>query len=55
MVYKIDDKCINCGLCVPECPVNAIVPGKEFHEITADCIDCGACEAICPTQAISAG
>jgi len=56
MAYKIDDKCINCGMCTGECPVNAIKPGKEFHEIDPKvCISCGACEAVCPTEAISAG
>lgn len=23
------DECIDCGLCVPECPANAILPGTE--------------------------
>lgn len=54
MAYKIDEKCINCGMCKPECPVNAIKAGKKFHEIDdKECIDCGNCEAICPSKAIS--
>ena len=23
------DECIDCGVCVPECPANAIVPGND--------------------------
>ncbi len=23
------DECIDCGVCVPECPLDAIVPGKD--------------------------
>ena len=26
------DECIDCGLCIPECPVQAIVPQEEFTE-----------------------
>ena len=25
------DECIDCGLCVPECPVNAIIPEDELN------------------------
>jgi len=51
--YKIDDKCINCGACVSECPVEAIKPGAKFHEISEElCVDCGACVPSCPVDAI---
>lgn len=26
MVYKITDDCINCGVCIAECPFNAVFP-----------------------------
>jgi len=52
-MYKIDEKCIDCGLCVPECPVNAIVVDGGKHKITEACIDCGICEPVCPVNAIS--
>jgi len=53
MAHKINDNCINCGSCPPECPVDCIgvVGGK--HVIDQDiCIDCGACAPVCPVEAI---
>jgi ferredoxin len=54
-MYVINDDCINCGACVPECPVDAIKEGGEKYTINADCIDCGACVGSCPVDAIAAG
>lgn len=52
MAYKISDECINCGVCVSECPVDAITEGDGIHVIDAEtCIDCGACAEACPTDA----
>ena len=54
MAYKIiEDACINCGACEPECPVEAITEDGGVRVINADlCIDCGACAGVCPTDAI---
>ena len=44
--------CINCGQCVPGCPVGAleIVDGKvEWDDMK--CVDCGACYKNCPYSA----
>lgn len=47
------EKCVACGSCIGECPVEAIYEG-DVYTIDADaCIDCGACEATCPNEAIS--
>lgn len=52
MAYRIDDSCISCGACEPECPVEAITEGDGIFVVDeGTCIDCGACEAVCPTGA----
>ena len=51
MAYVINDSCIACGACQPECPVGCISE-VDIYEIDQDqCIDCGACSAVCPTGA----
>ena len=53
MAHVINDDCITCGQCEPECPVECISPGDDKYEIDADeCIDCGACAQVCPVDAI---
>jgi len=55
MAYKISDACVNCGSCVPDCPVEAIIEKDGTHWIDpAKCQDCGACVGSCPTEAIAA-
>jgi NAD-dependent dihydropyrimidine dehydrogenase PreA subunit len=53
-MYTINDECISCGACEPECPVNAISEGDGKFVISDACIDCGACVPICPVDAIKA-
>lgn len=55
MAYSIDsDQCTNCGICLGECPTEAIFEMDSVHRILAnDCIDCGACAGVCPEKCIS--
>ena len=46
------DKCVACGSCIGECPVEAINEGDVYTIDANACIDCGACEATCPNEAI---
>jgi uncharacterized Fe-S center protein len=46
-------KCAKCGLCMTECPVNAI--RKDFTVDRTRCIGCGKCTEICPYRAIESG
>ena len=57
MALRINENCINCGACEPECPVDAISEGEEYYEIDPDvCVECEGhfdepqCAAVCPVQ-----
>jgi len=58
MAYLINEECINCGACEPECPNEAISEGEPFFVIDPNrCTDCvGAfeksqCVEVCPVDA----
>jgi NAD-dependent dihydropyrimidine dehydrogenase PreA subunit len=54
MTYVISKECTNCGVCEPECPVEAISEKEDTRVIDADsCTDCGVCVSTCPVDAIS--
>jgi ferredoxin len=47
------DMCIGCGICVEECPIDAIVMENEVAEIhMSDCIHCGRCHDVCDQEAV---
>ena len=45
--------CIACGLCVKNCPADAIHI-EQFHAVidAARCLSCGACAVVCPRHVI---
>ncbi|MFH1454248.1 MAG: 4Fe-4S binding protein [Armatimonadota bacterium] len=54
MAHKINDECIACGACEPQCEVGAISEAGDKYNIDAEkCTDCGACVDVCPVGAIS--
>ena len=59
MALMITDECINCDVCEPECPNDAIYPGEEIYEINPDlCTECVGhfetpqCVEVCPVDCI---
>lgn len=59
MALLITDDCINCDVCEPECPNEAIFMGEEHYEIKPEkCTECVGhfnepqCRALCPVDCI---
>ena len=59
MALIINDECINCDVCEPECPNTAISQGEEIYEIDPNlCTECVGhfdepqCIAVCPVECI---
>ncbi len=59
MALKITDECINCDVCEPVCPNNAIYQGEIIFEIDPKkCTECVGhfaepqCVAVCPVDCI---
>ena len=55
--FKIDaERCVQCGMCVADCPPSCIVMDKQGYPSVPDegtCIRCQHCLAVCPTGALS--
>jgi ferredoxin len=59
MALKITDECINCDVCEPECPNQAISQGEEYYVIDPRrCTECVGhfaepqCVKVCPVDCI---
>lgn len=59
MSVWIEAVCINCDMCVPECPNTAIYRGENHYQVDADlCTECvgfydkPACIEVCPLDCI---
>lgn len=50
--YILPDKCQGCGICLRECPTEAISGGKRMVHIIdqSKCIKCGTCLDVCPDR-----
>jgi ferredoxin len=52
VAYYINEECISCGACEPECIVNCISAGDSKYVIDEEaCVECGACAEVCPVGA----
>ena len=59
MALKITEECINCDVCEPECPNEAISQGVEYYVIDpmkcTECVghfDLPQCVEVCPVECI---
>ena len=59
MALRITDECINCDVCEPECPNDAIYQGQEIYQIEpslcTECVghfDTSQCVVVCPVACI---
>lgn len=62
MSLIITDECINCDVCEPECPNDAIFQGELIYEINpsrcTECVghfDVPQCREVCPVDCIPIG
>lgn len=59
MALKITDDCINCDVCEPACPNEAISQGEDYYVIDplrcTECVghfDRPQCQILCPVECI---
>lgn len=59
MALKITEECINCDVCEPACPNEAISVGKDYYVIDPlKCTECVGhfdepqCQLVCPVACI---
>jgi ferredoxin len=59
LALKITEECINCDVCEPECPNEAISQGIEYYVIDpmkcTECVghfDTPQCVEVCPVECI---
>ncbi|MBI5286640.1 MAG: 4Fe-4S binding protein [Deltaproteobacteria bacterium] len=56
MALKITEDCVACGVCLPECPVGAIIEGEIYVVDPDKCVECKGyydspkCVEVCPVD-----
>ena len=54
-VVRNEDKCTNCGVCVPICPTEALVVDPATRKVifhNKKCMACELCVKLCPPRAM---
>ena len=54
-VIKRDlEKCVHCGCCITQCPINAIYMDDDYNVVfkEEECVGCKNCVKACPFKAI---
>jgi ferredoxin len=50
------ENCVQCEICIPACPVEAIIKINGKIQINPDeCVDCATCWRVCPEKCIDGG
>jgi len=52
MIIVDTEKCKGCGICVKNCPLDAIEVKDEKAVTNENCVSCGICSRVCPFDAI---
>lgn len=55
MILVEQTKCTACGVCIPDCPLNAIAIENNSVVILENCVSCGICVRKCKLGALTKG
>lgn len=52
--YVDTDYCVACGVCMRNCPVNALTINKGMYAVVnlEKCVGCSKCSKVCPASVI---
>ena len=52
MIIIDKERCIGCGLCVPDCIAGNLKVENGKAEVLGSCLQCGHCVAVCAQNAV---